>query len=499
MKTRACKAYLVMGTGHLGVDQDILAVFAQVAAHYKAKAVHIGPLLHKNAVKKYRSLEGSRESEHVAERRGVSMEQASLVDSLVRAFGSVSLVVNSGQFVERPNDPRATIVMDQMDLSRHLHLTSVPPTSDTSTGHPITKKAKNYLKTKRSSWVMPHPTPAVDSTPREGLNQAYNYFTTGSMKNPVDPETASELYQAFNLACAILVLVDEQSDEFHACQLHIDYVRNDVSHRIEPVILDDGLVFTKNDIIKVDSDDKACHSTDDHDPYAHMGVLAATRAQNTLHQPSVFINGGDASDMEPVSRHTKDNPLARENLRLKDALNGLRWLLDAQANVKSIKTKILIDSNHHEWLSIFIAENSCLAGLLDWKTLSQTMFSDWDLFLRSAGADKTYKFGDLSIRHGDNEQPSVAAEIFGKYLGGHYHRLRAVGRAISVGPGCRLGPKYLQNSITAWQNQITSITRYKGRTACAPKTVLHVEEREKSRFRYQGTVYEVDFFPKSRD
>jgi hypothetical protein len=495
MKVRPSKAYLVIGSAHLGIDLDIVMTFATVAKQYKAELIHLGPITDAPSIDRFHALKDKMGRRHEAE--AVKRQEEWLVKLFEDTFGKVTYVLSSGQSVSMPDGKKTKVVEHEMPLGGHLSLSAVPPTGDKVTASPISKKSRNYYKNRGSSWILPHPTPSVESFPREGLNQAWNYYTTGSLKNPERPANSGDMYQSYNLPCAVLVIIDSKSGEFHARPLHVDYIRSEVSHRLEPMVIDDGLVFSRHGVIEVESEDKACHSTDDHSPYNHLGVLAATRAQNELHQPVVFINGGDASDMEPVSRHTKDVPLARENLRLRDALCDLRDLLDAQTNVKSIKKKILVDSNHHEWLSAFVAENPSLEGWLDWNTLSKDMFSDWDLFLRTAGENKTFKFGDLACRHGDKEQPQQAQEIFGKYLGGHYHRYRVLGRTFSVGPGCRLGPKYLQNSVTAWQNQITTLTKYKGKASCAPKTVLHDESLKKSRFSYQAQIFEVDFYKKT--
>ncbi len=498
MKVCNSKAYLVIGTAHLGLDSTILQVFAQVAKQYSAEVVHLGRITPKEAVKQARALCHKTDKKSRLEYRMLCEDEQKTLKELKDAFGKVTLVLNGHHTISEVKDPDFKVVSNRLNLCKHLSLDSVPPTGDkVATLMPITDRAKNSLKTRGASWILPHPTSAVESDPREGLNQAYNYYTTGSLTIPADPEIESELYKSLNLPCSVLVLVDQETGEFHAHQLHVDYVRNDESHRIEAVVLDDGLVFTRQRVFAVDSSDKAAAVTDEHDPYTHMGVLASVRAQNVLHAPAVFINGGDASDMEPVSRHTKDKPKARENLRLRTAIRGLRWLLDAQTNVQSIVKKVLLDSNHHDWLTLAIDENPWLDGLLDWSTLAKTTFSDWDVYLRTGGPDKTFKFGDLSFRHGDKESIEQAWKIFGKYLGGHFHKYKIVGRAVSAGPGCRLGPKYLQNATTSWQNTISSITRYKGKAAVAPKIVLHNEEKEKSRFCYGGKIYEVDFYKKS--
>ena len=85
-------------------------------------------------------------------------------------------------------------------------------------------------------------------------------------------------------------------------------------------------------------------------------------------------------------------------------------------------------------------------------------------------------------------------DVYGNYLGGHHHSFQELGDAIFAGPVCTLGPKYLNNGATSWQNQVTTITSYKGLTCKHPKTVFHTENKEISRFAYRGQIYEVPFY-----
>jgi hypothetical protein len=361
---------------------------------------------------------------------------------------------------------------------------------------PMTKRAMSFFKRLGASCIAPHPIPAVESSAREGLNQAHNYFTTGSLKNVEKPRTPNAFFQCSHLPAAVLVLVDTDNDEFHPCPIHVDYLRGESSHRIDPVVLHDGLVFTTDDVIEVASDDKGMHETDGHSPWEHMGVVGTVRALNELHKPSVFYNGGDAGNFDSVCPHTEHKPREREGRRLMEEFKSLRRFLTAQINVKSIKRRILIDSNHHAWVSQAVAKYPWADGLIDWKTQAETTFRDWEVLLRDEGGDaQVVRFGDLVIRHGDQEAGVTGGEdTFFKYLGGHFHRYRAIKRGTSVGPGCKLGPKYLNGNLTAWQNQVTTLTKYKGKASCAPKIVLHDEVRKKSRFCYRDTIYEVDFY-----
>lgn len=504
MKKRKSDAYLVIGNAHLGMDDNILELFANVANHYNAEVVHLGPLVSEKDVNDYNRVKwalGDGSDNREAERSkdfAVSLQekQDRVLEGLKWAFGKVTIVVNDRQVLDDPSDEGVEVVWEKYLISKHLNLSSVQPNGEKISNKPITRKCLAYFKRETTSWIAPHPTPAVESFPREGLNQAHNYMTTGSLTNVKNPNNPRSFFQCQNLPACWLVLVDTENGEFHPKQLHVDYLRGDTSHRLEPHVLDDGLVFSSDGVFEVDSEDKANHTTDDHSPWEHMGVLGSVRALNELHQPSVYINGGDAGNFDSVCPHTADFPLDRENFRLVQEFKALRKLLTAQINTDSIVEKILVDSNHHEWVTKMVKKNPWAKGLIDWKTMAETTFSDWHLMIRgNGGAEEIYRFGDFVIRHGDQESGVLqASDDFYKYLGGHYHRFSVFKRAISVGPGCRLGPSYLQGKVTAWQNQMTSLTKHKGVAAASPKIVLHDERKKKSRFAYQGDIFEVDFY-----
>jgi hypothetical protein len=172
----------------------------------------------------------------------------------------------------------------------------------------------------------------------------------------------------------------------------------------------------------------------------------------------------------------------------------LKKTLDTVTDFPSIKERVLIDSNHHEWLTGFVLENPCLIGILDWPTLARKLLPKWNVFLRLAGENKIYEFGDLSIRHGDKDGGVKKAERTfpsGKWIGGHFHSRESYRRASLIGCSCKLGPQYIGNSINAWQNEVTSITRYKGVTSHSGKVVLHDKKREVSRICYRSEIIEA--------
>jgi len=512
MRKRKSKNYLVIGTVHLGYSHQLLQLFAKAAEYYKAEVIHIGPLCSEkemresskrlSKVEEYENL--GKDMDDRMRRTMVRLKKESdfwtsnqeeRMGALIKHFKKVTFVVNEESFNDSTKKPAgAKFVYNYMELGPHLKLSSSMPSGDKTTGSPITKRSLLKYRQHGKSWIVPHPLSAIESHVRVGLNQAYNYITTGSLDFQKDPNSTKMFYQLAQDPSAIFVSIDEELGHFHAKPLHVDSFRGEVSHRLEPMILDDGLLISCDSVRELPSSDKASWSTDDHADYEHMGVLGATRALNKLNKPRTFINGGDASDFSSVNRHAKGQPGSVEGLRVVHDLNNLQRLLKAQGEEPSIQERVLLDSNHHEWLTIFVKENPNLKGILDWKTVQKERFPDWNILIRDAGEDKVYWFGDYACRHGDHEANAKAgSEIFQKYIGGHYHRYHSFRRAFSSGPGCRLGPSYLQNKLTAWQNQIGSLTKYKGKAAVSLKTVLHNEKTKKSYFLFRHEIIEVDF------
>jgi hypothetical protein len=388
-----------------------------------------------------------------------------------------------------------------MTLGKHLRITAMPANGDKISGQPITKRTFTALSETRSSHIIPHMTPNVRPFPRPGLNQAYNFWTTGALHSLDIPKKITDAYKGASRPSCVLVSVDTENGEFHAQRLRIKYVICRTSHRPMPHIMFDGEVLDcHGNRIELESDDKGQHQTDMHAPYTHRGVIATARALNVLHRPGTYIDGGDTGDMESVSPFNQKYPGRAENLRLIDDITSIRKMLEATCPpaFNWIKHKINLDSNHHEWLTKFIDSNPTLHGLCDWETIAKNYFNEWEWYIRAGGDDKFFQFGDLKIKHGDGEgSVGYAAEVYGNYLAGHHHIYHELGDAVFVGPGCKLGPKYLQNRATSWQNQLTTLTKFKEVACKHPKTILHTEATQKTRFAYRGQIYEVDWYKDS--
>jgi len=386
----------------------------------------------------------------------------------------------------------------QLLLGTHLFVTAVPANGEKMAGMPITPRTFRMLKAMGHSHIVPHMTPHIKPFARPGLNQAYNYWTTGAIQICDQPKRVSDAYKSSSRTGCILVSVDRDNGEFHAQRLRAKLFSCEKSHKTTPHILHDGVVFdTHGTYLEVESEDKASHMTDIHYPHHHMGVIGASRALSGLHRPSLHVDGGDTVDFQTISPHTRNKPLEREGLRFVDDVEGLAWTLDATSNFPWIKKKVLLDSNHGEWVTKLVEENPYLKGIADWETIAKKFLPEWEVFIRKGGDDKFYKFGDLTMKHADREGTITKAnDVYGNYLGGHHHSFQEFGDAVFAGPGAKLGPKYLQNSATSWQNQSTTITKYRGQTCKHPKTIFHTEGKKVSRFAYRGQIYEVKYHKK---
>ena len=431
---------------------------------------------------------------YVKEIKDLLDAQALRIKTLQKILPGIHFVCNSSLMIGDKNDrniPDNKYHNKNWVINSNISITATPANGDKVSGSPVTKRTFRMLQKSKMSHIVPHMTPQTKTFPRPGLNHAYNFITTGSLQFMEFPERITDTYKAVAAPSVILLTVDEKIDEFHPERIRIKKIGDSLK------ALHDGLLFSNKSVKELKNTDKAVFITDSHMPYTHLGVIASMRALNKLHQPSVFIDGGDTGDFESVSRHTEAHPGLREKLRLNNDLDGVKKLLHAYANKEEfdfIKERVLLDSNHHEWLTSFVDKNPALKGILDWKTLSKTKYSEWNLFIRDGGADKYYKFGDLCMKHGDKETTVSGFEIYNNYLAGHSHTYDEFCDGIKIGPACSLGPKYLQNSANSWQNNICSITKSNNVTCKHPKIVLHSEDKMLSRFCYRGQIYEVKYY-----
>lgn len=503
MKKRKSSAHLIISSCHLGMSKNVLKTLQQVQQYYQATVYHLGTIVTAEEKKMYeRRINRIRTWENMTDLSDKELErfatwesevnqligiQDKRVDTLINTFGEMVFVLNEEQCLEYDEEFKGQSEYEYQ-LGKHLILSSVSANGERLATNPITPKSFNYFKTRGSSFIVPHPTGCLRSFNKEGLNNAYVIATTGSLHEKVKANRPSEHYIVNNRPGAVLVIVDEESGEFHLKRLRFATHKKITQH----LILDDGIAFTPNEVIVLDGKDKGLFTTDDHAPYEHRGVLSSLLALGELHEPETLINGGDAADMESVCRHNDGKPLLQENKRIINDIYSLANLLSIQGSIKSVKKRILLDSNHAEWLTDYVARHPQLFGILDWKTINQDYFPEWEVYLRDQ--QRICKFGDLALRHGDKDAGLAGlVKTFYKAICGHYHTHNEMLEAATTGPGCRLGPKYLQGSLTSWTNTLTTLSKYKEISGYNIKTILHNDEAGIARFAYRGNIYEVEY------
>lgn len=509
MKKRLTRPYVVIGTAHLGLSTPILKVISSFAKHFNAKVLHVGPLCTVEERKMYENrIQRVRTWEQIDE-RNVQIEelyqrykkeaqkllglQKRRVNALQEAFGEVVFVANDEQMIPDSSIP---VIGSEHSLSKHLILTSIPANGDKITGDPITSKCMLAMREYDSSVLMAHPIPSTRMYKKEGVNCAYQFATTGSLIPPERCKRVSDIWKQILKPSFLFVGIDEKSEEFHCQRVRVKFHRDESLHRQAPHIAFDGLVF-KSDLkkpIETQSSDKACYITDIHAPHHAENVLLCFKELIKLHNPEVVLDGGDTADFASVSRHTESLPGARENLRLTDDLQAMWNVLDGFKRASpSVKTVKVLDSNHAEWLTLFVQKNPALKGLLDWETLAKGFFKEFELVVRKGNVGAIW-FGDLAIRHGDQENSLMDAHLsYRNYVAGHFHSYQELGDAVRVGCAAKLDPGYLRGNNTAWQWHITTFTKFKGVTDKHPRIVLSNKANNRSTFMYRGSIYEISY------
>lgn len=532
-KPRAC---LVIGNIQLGFDESILKTLSVVAEEYQAEVFHLGNVctddekrMYERRINKIRTFEKAKEEQetklHKAIARAKYLEDVEklnaqlrnhdirseqeakrlkkevdiLVDAekyrvevLLKWFPSLKFIANKEQYLIK-NHIKKQLIGGELELSKHITLRSVSANGSKTSNQPITDRAFHYLKTLKSSAIVPHPTPALRSYHREGLNKAWNMYTTGCLFNQDAPNRPSEFFKAVHRPSALLVFIDKESGEFHDRRLNFDTVPCLFGKRPKPAILEDGRVFTGGGYWEVEGANMAVYSTDDHAPFEHRGVLAATRTLVYLTKAETFINGGDAADWHSLCPHNEGKPLYAEGLRFVDDEKAFTRLLNAQADAPWVKTRRLIHANHENWKQRMVARFPFLMGFMDPETVYRRAIPDWDWFVPKGGSDFTYKFMDIPVHHGDKVlKLSTALKVYGeKSIKGHDHSREELLGAASCGAAAGLGPAFLEGSITKWQNCNATFTGYSGVARYSIKSILHDERKKVSRFCYRGDIYEV--------
>lgn len=537
-KPRAC---LVIGNVQLGFDEGILKTLSNYAKAHNAEVFHLGGICSdvekimferrtmkirtfeknytqkvdtfdkaaarfekKNDVSKYNQVVGEWqrvEQRAAAEAKRLQAELNSLVDAealrvnkLIQYFPGVKFIINKEQFlVEKHLAGRS--IGPSLKLSKYFALHSIMANGPKVATQPITDRAFAYMKTLKTSMIVPHPTPALRSFNREGINNSWEIMTTGGLAYCDEANRPSDFHRAVNAPAAMAVFIDQKNGEYHSKRLSFDVVSCKIGKIPRPAIIDDGRVFTSASTWEVGPEDRASLTTDLHAPFAHRGVIACSRTLTEIHKAETFIDNGDMVDFISLCPHNASAPLHAENLRFSEDEQAFKLISSALTDNPRIKEKVLIDSNHHEWCERMVAKLPFLKGIIDLESIYKRVIPDWKAHIVKAGADYTYYFGDLALRHGHGNKGSLAAasKIWIKVILGHWHTKNEMGRAGTVGAGAMLGPAYLQGDITAWTSCIASISRAQGKSAFNTKAILHSEGRKVSRFEYRGEIYECDW------
>jgi hypothetical protein len=519
---RPSKPYLILSSCHLGVSQDILAVFRTVSEHFGAQVIHLGPIVDESCKSDY---DGLTDKIETAEDKLINADdnmraktyenKSAAIDVLKHEqenlVASERAMVNMMRnhfpgilFVVPPESMLGTVgkdikvVENGYELSKYLYLSALAPATERSTVRPFNSKVFEYLRRhgRLFSWIVPHPVAFTRVIPKPGLNNAHAFITVGGLKHVEMPASHKDFHRCSHDPAAVLVCVDSKDGTFHQVRLHIDYEDSKGFKRGRPMVLYDGLRFTAGGVESVLCDDRAVAVGDQHEPSQHDGVVGAIRELIRLLAPATFIDGGDSSDTAPFNRHEFDIPGKMEGRRLIDMMNGLKALWDAETDNQCIKERIMLDSNHHEWLSKFTDKFPQLRGFADWETLHARFFSNWKFVFRKENQPAIIKFGDILLRHGDEESVDKALQVSdGKAILWHTHLHRELHRIVGAGCGCKTLPNYVGNQINSWQNQIVSMTRYHGIANAAAKLILHDEAKKTSRFLFRNQIIEVPFYP----
>lgn len=539
-KLQKPKAYLVIGCAHLGIDEQLLRTLANYAKAYDASVVHLGSIctdlektMHASRTKKVRTFEKGFEEkvdsldkaaakydrlgkvaeynntvgvwQRLEKRAEAEIEQmekeiADLlaaeklrVTKLKSYFPGIKFVANKEQFILESHFG-GSLIGPELKLSKHISLQSVMANGTKTTSQPITERAFSYLKTMKTSVIVPHPTPALRSFNREGLNKAWEIYTTGSLFYSDAANRPSEYFKAVHMPAGMLLLMDEVNDEFHPRRVHFDRVSCKVSKKPVPAILDDGRVFTGSSSWEVKGDDLAVFTTDGHGPFEHRGVVGAARSACLLTKAETFVDGGDLNDWIFACPHNIGSPLYAEGLRAIDDEAAFKRLAAALTDSPYIKRKVLIDSNHHAWLTRLVAKHPWLKGLLDLESVYKRTIPEWEAYIVKPGEDYTFTWGDLAARHGHDTGPlSSALKVWDKFICGHFHNHEELLRAVKQGAMAGLGPAYIENNLTSWTNNISIWTRCQGKTAVNAKIVLHDDKKKVSRYAYRDQIIEVEW------
>ena len=544
------KNYLFIGNMHLGMDDSILSVLGTVASEFNAEVVHLGSRITQDerhmllrreaklatwgnqlaeaekalAVKQREQgklsdkISAFLKSEKPSEKKAGEYYHAQLaldkkVDALSERIHNLrerchitigensALIAAEGARVDQLNDVFGTVYFlfnkkqtlfgrscSDMPVGQYMTASCLHPNGDKISSKPITDRALTWFSRFKTGFIVPHPTSVLESKNAEGINNAHTYVTTGGLCETVAPELTTELNQAINMPGAVLVCVDGETGEHHTNRI---VFRKDSSGNLMTAV--DDLVFKASKVFT--PDEIYCVTTDEHVPHHSEAVRAA--ALNTCKTllkgsaPVHHVSLSDLCDCAPFSPWLAKVPLDREGIRVKEDFQALKGYLKPFADLP-LKSKLVLDSNHHEWLSKYVAQHPELMGVLDWETgeYTQQFTMGYTFLSRQNGNAPIQRIGDQVSRHGDQEGSLKQAYIaFGQYQCGHWHYRQEWGRCYRLPCACDLDPKYLQGRLTGWTQGFTLNAVVKGKTMVTPRVVFSTGDT--IRYCYRGKIVRI--------
>jgi hypothetical protein len=491
--------YLVVGTAERGLSKPILKILSEVAKYTKAKVVYSGALSTGDELAMYNRRAGrikafqdtnikpdriwadERENQALIGSRNKRIQD--ITDGFEKASHKSIIWVTNDELVITDDLPIKYVT--HFDVSPYLTITPVAPNGNKVSGAPITPRAVNMYRYFNNSVIAPHPIFQTQLFDKEGVNRAMQFITTGALRWPKHARRPSESYEHATHPGAILLTVDHDTGLFYHQRIVVDRATNG-----QLFVVWDGLLFTVSGVAETESQDRAVMWGDTHAPFEAHHVLQSVYQCQDMMKASTGIHLGDLVDFQSVNRHAEPHSIAHENLRLADDLASL------EEHISLISTKfeygVVLESNHHEWLTQYVDNQKKLIGLLDWPSIVKKLVARYpNVWVRYQKSGlRSYDFGDIDIRHGHNDGSiGRIANEYNKVVNGHFHSHQEYMNAIRLGCTCEYDLPYKPDAKSKWMHQFATVTKYRGISRLHAKTVL--QHSGKTYFTYRGDIYET--------
>jgi hypothetical protein len=493
--------YLVIGTGERGYSLPVLNLLKVFSGYTKSSIVYTGALSDRFALQMYNSrmkqsktIEKIRGSDSLHESEKVKRfddnikelvdAQNKLINDFHVVFGDIIWVTNKSLAIE---DGMYLNLHSQshLDLSKYLTITPVAPNGDRISGNPLTPRSVQMYRYYNNSVVAPHPVMATRLFAREGVNQALQFMTTGSLRWPTNAKRASETFEHYSQPGAMLITLDNDTGMFYHQRIHIDRNKDGL------FIVWDGLVIKNSGVTEAPMQDRLSLVTDSHGPFKSRNVWDAFLKSIEIHNPGVVAHGGDLGDMTSLNPHDSYDTLSHDGLRLSHDFEVFMDDVVEMHNAAPFESDIVIlESNHHEWLNRYINKHKTLQGLIGWPNIERQLQAatgrDSIAIREDAPGQESYLWGDFRLRHGHTDGSVIElAKTQGKAINGHYHTHEEFMDAVRIGCACRHMP-YMKGANDKWILQIATGTKHQGVARIHAKTVL--TKGDIISFSYQGKL-----------